>query len=187
MMRLPLFSLFVLLAACSAPETRYLINTPSEEATQTVRLRVSTIELREVSLPTYADDTQILLEGADGALSPQAGAIWAEAPARAMTMQLADQISQQSNATAAAEPWPLETPAQVAVHVRVSQMIARADGEFDLKGQFAISSYDKIVRERIERFEFSVPLTGANPQAISQASGAATQMLGQAILRALAR
>ena len=46
----------------------------------------------------------------------------------------------------------------------MAQLVARASGRLDLKGQFAISSYDRIVRERIRRFDISVPLSGTRPR-----------------------
>ncbi|MFZ7093857.1 PqiC family protein [Primorskyibacter sp. 2E233] len=177
----------VFLSACAGADQRFLIDSAPAPEAKTMRLRVSTLEVREVSLPAYAEDSQILLEDADGALTPAEGALWADEPVRAVTLLLVDQIGRTSNATVAAEPWPLETPAQAAVHVRVSEMVARASGTFDLKGQFAISSYEQVVRERIKRFEISVPLKATTPAGIAQASGAAMQQLASEILKELSR
>lgn len=175
------------LTACSGADPRYLLDSAPVAAAQTARLGVATLEVRSVSLPAYAEDSQILTEGADGALTPVDGALWADEPVRATTLLLADRIGRASTATVSAEPWPLETPAQAAVHVRVSEMVARASGRFDLKGQFAISSYDRIVRERIKRFEISVPLADGSPAGIAKASGAAMGQLADAILAELSR
>lgn len=178
----------LLLTACGGTSPLYLIDTPPAAATATpVRVRVSTLEVLEVSLPAYAEDSQILLEGGDGALTPIKGALWADEPVRAVTLLLSDHIGRRGTATVAAEPWPLETPAQAAVHVTVSEMVARASGQFDLKGQYAISSYEHILRERIKRFEISVPLVDGSPAGVAKASGQAMQQLAEDITRELSR
>jgi len=175
------------LTACGSTEPRYLINSAPAETSAQVRMQVATLEVRDVSLPAYAEDSQILIEGADGALTPLDNALWADEPTRAVTMRLAEAIGRGGSATVAVEPWPLETPAQAEIHVLVSEMVARASGQFDLKGQFAISSYDHVIRERIKRFEISVPLSEATPRGIAQTSGLALQKLAEQITRELAR
>jgi len=177
----------VLLTACGGTDPRYLIDTAPAETAATVRLQVATLEVREVSLPAYAEESQILLEGGDGALTPVKGAAWADEPVRAVTLLLADTIGRAGSATVAAEPWPLATPAQAAVEVRVSEMVARASGQFDLKGQFAISSYDHILRERIVRFDIAVPLSDTSPTGIATASGLAMRQLAEKITQELSR
>ena len=73
------------------------------------------------------------------------------------------------------------------MHVRVSEMVASASGSFDLRGQFAISSYGYVVRERIEPFAVSVPLADTKPGTIAAASSAALRELSAVIVRSLAR
>ncbi|SFJ38845.1 PqiC family protein [Celeribacter neptunius] len=177
----------LLLTACGAPEPLYMIDTPQDLVEGKLRLQVATLEIREVSLPAYAEESQILLESGDGALSPIKDALWADEPTRAATLLLADRIAARSRSTVAAEPWPLETPAQAAVHVQVSQMVARAAGRLDLKGQFAVSSYDHVIRERIVRFDISAPLAESSPGGIAKASGEALKQLADQIVQELAR
>ena len=97
----------LLLTACGGTDPRYLIDTAPAEVAAPVRLRVATLEVRDVSLPAYAEESQILLEGGDGALTPVKGAAWADEPVRAVTLLLADTIGRAGSATVAAEPWPL--------------------------------------------------------------------------------
>ncbi|MGI3168847.1 PqiC family protein [Pseudooceanicola sp. C21-150M6] len=178
---------FLLLAACGT-DPRYAMEPELPAATAKVtRVRVATLEVKEVSMPAYVEDSAIMLEDGKGALNPVKGATWADEPTRAATLLLSDEIDRISTATAAAEPWPLETPAQAAVEVRVTEMVARATGTFDLKGQYAISSYDRIVRERIQRFAISVPLTDTKAPAIAEASGRALRQLAAQITADLAR
>lgn len=178
---------FLALAACGGTAPQYLIDqTPAAAVTQT-RVRVATVEVRNLSLPAYAENAKILAEAADGSVAPLKQAEWADDPVRALTLRLAEQIGRTSSATAAAEPWPLETPAQAAVDVRVSEMLARTNGAFTLKGQFALSSYGHVIRERIEPFEITVPLEDRGPGGIARASGAAMSELARRIVAELAR
>lgn len=179
--------LFLVLAACGGNEARFLVDSAAPATVGQIGVRLGTLEVRDVSLPAYAEESQILVEDDTGALQPIKNAVWADDPVRSMTLSLADTIDRRSNATAAAEPWPLESDPHAAVHVRVSEMVARADGNFHLTGQFAISSYDRIVRERIERFDITVPLADTSPGRIADATGAATNRLAVEIMQSLSR
>ncbi len=169
------------LAACGESDpARYLIDRPQPD-TQ-VRLEVSTVELRDVVMPGHASGTDVLVQTETGALVPVGDAIWADDPVRAVTAQLAETMDVGTSATVAAEPWPLFDRSQAQVEVRLSRMIARNDGMFELAGQVAIASADRVVRERIERFFIEVPLGGATADAISTASGVALNQLATQIL-----
>ncbi|WP_353471879.1 ABC-type transport auxiliary lipoprotein family protein [Salipiger sp. H15] len=181
---LPLLLLPLLAAACG-DEQRFRMESAPPAAS--VRLAVGTLEVREVSLPAYADASEILLEDQSGAMSQVEGALWADDPRRAMTQALAERLGLISGATVAAEPWPLEEPAQAAVHVRISEAVASENGFFRLKGQYALSSYDRVIRERVSRFEITVPLAAASAQAIAAAAGRATDQLADRIAGDLAR
>ncbi|MAU45763.1 MAG: hypothetical protein CMP09_13225 [Yangia sp.] len=174
----------LILAACGA-EPRYLIDPPVQSGNS--RLQVSTLEVMDVSLPAYAEASEILLEGEDGALTQVDNALWADDSRRAVTLAIAEQIGRASSAAVAPEPWPLEEDAQAQVHVSVSRMVARANGTLSLDGQFAVSSYDRVVRERIQRFAITVPMASADPAGIAQATGAAIAELSSQITASLSR
>ena len=125
------------LAGCGATSGRYLIDTPAP--TQQVRVPLSTIEVRDVTLPDYVSSAEIMVQSEDGALRPVANAIWADNPVRGFTLMLARNLDTGSNAAAMTEPWPLTEPPHARVEVRVEQMVAQIDGTFRLTGQFAIS------------------------------------------------
>jgi uncharacterized lipoprotein YmbA len=181
------FPALLFLAACGGEGPRDAMDPAPLTEGAVKRLRVSTLEVRDVSLPAYAEDSQILLEGKGGALTPVKNAVWADEPVRSTTILLADRLGRASTATVAAEPWPLETPAQAAVHVRVSEMVARETGQFSLRGQFAVSSYDRVIPERIRRFDILVPLADTSPAGIARASGVALGELADTILAELSR
>ncbi len=178
------FFLVVLLAACSgADEPRFRI----EPAPISARMRIAagTIELREVTLPAYAAEPAILAECTDGALYPHGNGLWADDPAQGVTSALVTALSARTNATVAAEPWPLTDPAQVRLDVRVAQFYARSDGSFEMAGQFAVASPDRVVREFIRSFEIRVPIRGEAPGALAAAQGEAISELATLIATAL--
>ncbi|MAM61106.1 PqiC family protein [Maritimibacter sp. UBA3975] len=177
----------ILLAACGNDGPRYLIDTGPTRPDAVQRVSVATLEIMDVSLPAYAEDSEIMLENDNGALVAVDNALWADDPQRAVTQLLTDEIARTSTATTASEPWPLENPPQAAVHVRVSEMVARENGTLDLRGQYAISSYGYVIRERIERFDISVPLPDTSPAAIANASGLALRQLAADVVQTLSR
>jgi uncharacterized protein len=180
------------LAACSgAPATRFLVDSTPAAAAPVApqRVRVRTIELREVVLPTYGEGTQILRQGADGGLVPVPDGQWADGSPAAVTAELARSLDLRSTATVAAEPWPLVDPAQVRLEVRFERVLARADGQFQLAGQFAVSSPDMVLRDFIQRFDIETPLPPDQPgaQGVALAYGRALSALSDQIIARLAR
>ena len=178
-------ALLASLMACGDNSARYLVETP-DVATQ-VRVRVATIEVRDVNLPSYAAASEIMVQQADGSLRPVPKSIWADDPVRAVTNAIARGIDTSSTASAMSEPWPLEESAQVRVNVRVERMVAQADGQFRLSGQYSISSPDQVVREVIDRFDIRQPLDDDTPGAIADAAGASLQALSGQIVARLRR
>lgn len=176
--------LFALLAACGADD-RFLI-APATDVRE-ARVRVATIEVREVSLPAYAAASEIVVEQPSGALQTVKNAMWADDSVRGVTGTLARSLDLSSTASVAAEPWPLAEPAQARVEVRVDRMVARNDGRFELSGQFAIAAPEGAVSERVERFEILTPLVDLTPPSIAVATGAAVDALAQKIIARLRR
>ena len=193
--RLPILAAIALsLAACGGPPaTRYLIEAAPASDQAPVRLRVRSIELRDVVLPAYGEGSQILREGSAGALVPIAGAEWADGSSSAITAELARRLDLRSSATVAAEPWPLADPADLRLELRLTSVVARADGRFQLAGQFAAASMDGRAREFIERIDISVPMAGqpddgrSEAAVIADAYGRALEALAEAMLARLAR
>jgi uncharacterized lipoprotein YmbA len=173
------------LAACGDTAARYLVE-PAPTAAP-VALRLSSIEVRDAVLPAYAEDVQILAQDASGALVPIRGAEWADSSARAVTAALARSLDLQSTAAVAVAPWPLSDGPAGRLDVRVDALVARADGTFQMAGQYAVSSFDAPGREALERFDIRVPLTAEGPGAIAAAQGQAIDRLAAQIVARLAR
>lgn len=177
------FALF--LTACGDNSARYLLDPPV--AQDRVALRVSTVEIRDVVLPSYAAASEILMQEADGSLRPVSKAVWADDPVQAVTLALARNLETVSTAKAAAEPWPLLDPAQVRVEVRIDRMVAQADGTFQLAGQFSIASPDGIVRESLNRFQIEQPMDAGSAGAVAAATSASLTSLARQIAARLRR
>lgn len=173
------------LAGCAENSARFLIDPPAAEAP--VRVRVSTVELRDVSLPSYAAALEIAQQEAGGGLRNLPDSLWADDPVRGVTVALARALAAGTTATVAAEPWPLAEPAQAQVSVRVERMLSTVDGQFQLRGQYAVASPDGVIRERLEAFDINVPVAAAEPGAIATANGVALGELARQIARTLAR
>lgn len=178
-------TLTLALAGCGDSAARYLVE-PAPTAAP-VALRLSSLEVRDVVLPAYAEGSQILQQDAGGALRPLAGSEWADSSSRAVTAALARSLDLQSTAAVAAEPWPLTDPAAGRLDLRIDALIARADGTFQIAGQYAVASFDSPAREVLERFDIRVPVTGQGAGAIAAAQGQAIDRLAAQIVARLAR
>ena len=173
-----------LLTACTGSnDPRYLISSAPGETGAS--LRTLSIEVRLVSLPAYAAASDIVAEGDGGALFKVGGAQWADDPARGMTAALARGLSERTGAAAAMEPWPLNTGPDARLDVRVDQAYTRADGLFELSGQFAVSSPEGTVREFVKRFDITTPVAGKGAadaaDALSRALAELTRQISQAM------
>lgn len=172
------------LAACSDPESiaRYPIDPPTAE--KALPNRLGRAELREVSLPQYAGGQEIAFQTADGALRSNPDNLWADDPARSVTLALARQISSLSGATVISEPWPLADPPTRKIEVRIEQMLPGADGQLHVSGvYFVTASGFESSGDTVRRFDFTVPMGSQDPQAqaIAKANSTAVTMLARQI------
>ena len=182
-------TLALLLAGCGGNATRYVVEAEPAGVPPAAkqRLRVASIELRDVVLPAYGEDSKLLVEGPDGGLTAVKGSEWADSSARAITAELARSLDLRGSASVAAEPWPLIDSPDIRLEVRIERLVARANGAFVLAGQYAVASPDGRMRGFLERFEISVPLADQKPASVARAYGAALDGLSTHILRRLAR
>lgn len=129
--------LFLILAACSGTALRYSVPVP--EITETVSIRYGTVEVRDVSLPSYAAAEEIQIQRADGALVSSADVLWADAPEREVSLALSRNLAALTNARVANEPWPFDGFPDARVEVRIEDMLAVESGAFRLTGQYFVA------------------------------------------------
>ncbi len=171
-------------AACSGGDIRYA--TPSIEPTVKVSSRFRSLEVVEVTLPTYAATEEIFIQQPDGAIEAL-GPLWADLPARAMTLQLARDLGAITGATVAPEPWPFRGFSDARIDVRLEEMVATAAGQFRIAGQFFVAP-EQDGGDRSGRFSIAVPLPeDASVAQIAAARSTATLQLSEQIARAALR
>lgn len=169
----PKFTLFsfvivAFLAACASPE-RIAVQTP--EVTKSIKIRFKSVEVRDVSLPSYAAADEISVMTPDGTLSSSDKVLWADAPERAVALELSRNLTRLTHAQVASEPWPLEAYPDARLLVRFADMIAGADGNFRISGQYFVAVQEG-GRERSGLFDMKVPFDpNGGPTAIARARG----------------
>lgn len=169
----------LLLAACGAAPVRLAV--PPVAAAARVPIGFSTVEVVDATLPAYAEDDEIFVQS-NGALTQAAGAVWADDPPRAFTLDLARALGEVTGARVASEPWPFQEGPEAELDVRVAEIVADASGAFILRGQYFVASQDGSNRDRAREFRVAVPLPPeAGPAAIAAARGQATAALAQEI------
>ncbi len=175
----PFFALIGLLAACGQGPVRYAAAPVPSGAP--IGISVSQLEVREVSLPAYARTEEIWREAENGALSSDSSVLWADEPERGVTMELSRHLATMTGARVAAEPWPFEDLPQARLTVRVQDMVAGADGQFRMTGQYFVASLTA-GRDRSGEFRVSAPyaLDGGAP-AIAAARAQAVRDLARLI------
>ena len=174
-----------LLAACGGPTMRLDVATADSDLRLAAPFRSAIV--RTVQLPTYAAAEEIAVETAPGVITQSDDLLWGDAPDRAMTLAVARQLDDILSATVGPDPWPFAGLPDVAVDIRVSDMIAGADGVFRLDGQFYTGGDGIDWPNASESFAIAVPLAGTEPGAIAAAQAAAVRELSERIARQLGR
>ncbi|MEQ9041139.1 MAG: PqiC family protein [Silicimonas sp.] len=177
MKRLAFLALTVL-AGCAA-EDRF-ISAPQVTATERVASRFSSIEVREVSLPTHASSEEIYVEAEGGGLAVSE-LLWADDPTRAVTLALSRNLAEITGARVAPEPWPFDAYPAARVDVRVERFLSQADGMLVLAGQYFVADLDGRGRDRARLFSLSAPL--ANDLTPSAAAEARARLVTELALK----
>lgn len=177
MKRLAFLALTVL-AGCAA-EDRF-ISAPQVTATERVASRFSSIEVREVSLPTHASSEEIYVEAEGGGLAVSE-LLWADDPTRAVTLALSRNLAEITGARVAPEPWPFDAYPAARVDVRVERFLSQADGMLVLAGQYFVADLDGRGRDRARLFSLSAPL--ANDLTPSTAAEARARLVSELALK----
>ncbi|WP_116133409.1 membrane integrity-associated transporter subunit PqiC [Tropicimonas sp. IMCC34043] len=173
------FAMTLLLGACGAKSVRYAA--PPVASGGRIAISVSKVEVREVSLPSYARTEEIWIEGPGGSLTSDRGALWADDPARGLTQEVTQHLAAVTGARVAAEPWPFEDLPDARVHLRFDRMVAGVDGRFHLSGQYFVASLTG-GRDRSGTFDVSAPIApDSGTPGIAAARAAAARDLARLI------
>jgi uncharacterized lipoprotein YmbA len=161
-------ALILTLAACGSPE-RFAVNPPV--ITEKVRIGFVSVEVRDVSLPSYAAADEIAIRAEDGTVNASSDVLWADAPERAIALELSRNLSRLTSRRVASEPWPFEEYAAARLEIRFAELIATETGEFQTSGQYFVSVRDG-GRERSGLFDLSVSYDPkGGPNALAAARG----------------
>jgi hypothetical protein len=154
--------------ACSNAE-RFAVQSPT--VTEQVSIAFGAVEVRDVSLPSYAAADEITTQAADGTLVSSKSVLWADAPERAVALELSQNLARMTGRRVASEPWPFEAFPDARLEVRFSELVASAAGEFRTSGQYFVGVSDGR-RERSGLFDLTVAYDPkGGPNAIAAARG----------------
>lgn len=174
-------SLLALLAACGGNAERFTVSAPA--VSEKMSIAFSSVEVRDVSLPTYAAAEEISLQTADGRLVSSTDVLWADAPERAVALELSQNLARLTGRRVASEPWPFEAFPEARVEVRFAELVATEAGAFRASGQYFVAVTDGR-SERSGLFDLSVPFNPAGgPTAIATARGQLVLDLARYIAR----
>ena len=156
----------VFLTACGAPDS-VVVQPPA--ITETVRIGFKSVEVKDVSLPSYAAADEIAQQAPDGTLITSK-VLWADAPERAIGLELSRNLARLTKRRVASEPWPFEEDATATLDVRFADLIAGTDGTYRATGQYFVGVYEG--RERSGVFDLVVTYDPkGGPAAIARARG----------------
>jgi uncharacterized lipoprotein YmbA len=166
------------LTACGADTT--FVRTEPAPVTDRIQIAYRSIEVRRVTLPTYAASEEIYGQGADGILASTGSVRWADVPDRAITLELSRNLAELTGARTASEPWPFTSQPDAHIEVRFEDLLAGADGVFRVSGQYFMTA--ETGRERSGFFNIQIAYDPAGgPEAIARARSAAVLELAKTI------
>ncbi|MEP1768074.1 MAG: ABC-type transport auxiliary lipoprotein family protein [Sulfitobacter sp.] len=154
------------LGACGAPA---LVAVQPPAISETLRIGFSSVEVKDVSLPSYAAADEVAQQAPDGTLVTSK-VLWADSPERAIGLELSRNLARLTRRRIASEPWPFEEEAAATLDVRFVNLVAGTDGTFRATGQYFVGVYEG--RERSGLFDLSLAYDAdGGPAAIAQARG----------------
>ena len=156
------------LVACGSAD-RFAVTSPA--VTDKVSIGFAAVEVRDVSLPSYAAADEIHIRKSNGTLVSSSNQLWADAPGRAVALELSENLSRLTTRRVASEPWPFEAYPDARLEVRFSELLASDAGQFTASGQYFVAVADGR-RERSGLFDLSVAYDPkGGPAAIAAARG----------------
>ncbi|MHA3977740.1 PqiC family protein [Halovulum sp. GXIMD14794] len=171
------------LAACGSTEGPLRYEVPIPPPQEQIRVASSSVELREVSLPLYAELETISVRSADASLRSDTEVLWADEPVRAISRGLVTYLSALTGARVAESPWPLADLPDSELEVRFDRLVADPDGVFRASGQYYIAPRGGSGREVTGRFAASAPYQPENLASVAAAKGSVIAEIARQIAR----
>ena len=174
-----------MMAACSGSSAR--LDMAPVQSQLNLRAAAGSAMVRTVSLPTYAAAEELAIETPEGLIASSAGILWADDPSRAVTLTLTRNLGDVLSTKIGPDPWPFVGLPDVAIDVRVTRMIAGADGMFDLEGQYFVGGDGIDYPNTTTTFALQTPIASQAPADIALAQAQALLTLSEQIARKIAR
>lgn len=179
-MRIALIAACLALAACAGPADRLV--TPPVTPEGSARIAFASVEVRDLSLPSYAQDEEVYVEGEGGLIRRADRLLWADDPVRGATLDLVRGLGALTGARIAGEPWPFDGYPDARLEVRIEEFVAsEAAQAFRISGQYFVADLSGNGRDRSGRFAIAVPLATLAAAAIADARAAAMADLARTI------
>ena len=148
-------ALCALLAMGACGQTQYFSPPPTVSSVR-VDVQADTVMVNEISIPEYAVNQEIPVQQPDGSLVTDTDRLWADLPDRAMQGALTRHLNAITDASVAADPWPLSGFPEAEVSIFVDDMIVLASSVLRLTGTYAIRSEEG--RDRVRAFAIDAPV-----------------------------
>lgn len=178
-LRLSLLAL-ALAAGCAGPPARLAV--PAIAPDGEARIGFASVEVRDLSLPAYAQGEEVFAQSPEGLIERQAGLLWADDPVRAATLDLVRGLDALTAARIAGEPWPFDDYPEARVEVRIEDFVASAaTGTFRMSGQYFVADLTGGTRNRSARFDIAIPLPDLGPGSIATARAQAMAEMATAL------
>lgn len=149
--------LLLALTACSEATEPLRYTTPSQATGTRVSIPLSSVSVREVSLPAYATEEGIAIADASGVITAAPESIWADEPTRAVTLRLTNALADMTGRVVASDPWPFRDAPAAVVEVRLEDFVAEAGGRFVAQGRYYVAHEEEGRRDRALSFRVVQP------------------------------
>lgn len=187
MLRLLAFPLFLALASCSSDARITQFAVEPQQASEKIPIPYTYVEMRAVSLPTYAEAEEIPILREDGSIRTSADVLWADTPERGITELLAANLSAISGAVVASEPWPLDALPQMRIEIRATRLLASEAGPLHFEGTWFAAPLGPRGRDLAQPFSIEIPFEGEGLPARAAAQSRAVDALARQIAKTLRR
>jgi len=183
---LPFLFCAVVLTGCGETEEPLRFDTApgSRVAVEPVSIPLSTVSVREVTLPAYATEEGIAVSDAAGAITTTPDNLWADEATRAVTLRLTNTLAEITGRQVASDPWPFRDDPEAVVDVRFERFVAIDGGRFEATGRYYVALESEDRKNHAHAFRIVQPYEPARGfPAIADARARVIGLLAEDIAR----